>query len=219
MKYEYLLDLMVRMAHHSTAIEGNSLTQGEVKSILIEQYVPRAMELKELYEVLNYADLLPYLMENRSKEITVEGIRDVYRIIMAHFDTQGGAFKTLPNIITGAGFTPAPPSFVLKQLKEWTETLSSRLNNAADDKQKVQIIMEHHLLFEKIHPFTDGNGRTGRALMIWSCLKENLIPIIIRKETRSTYINALSHEDVSDLIHLAEESQEQEKERRELFVL
>ena len=50
----YLDDLMVRMAHHSTAIEGNSLTQGETKSVLIDGYVPRAIDLRELNEVLNY---------------------------------------------------------------------------------------------------------------------------------------------------------------------
>ena len=44
----YLDDLMVRMAHHSTAIEGNSLTQGETKSVLIDGYVPRAIDLREL---------------------------------------------------------------------------------------------------------------------------------------------------------------------------
>lgn len=43
---DYLDDLMVRMAHHSTAIEGNSLTQGETKSMLIDNYLPRAMELQ-----------------------------------------------------------------------------------------------------------------------------------------------------------------------------
>lgn len=41
-------------AHHSTAIEGNSLTQGETKSVLIDGYVPRAIDLRELNEVLNY---------------------------------------------------------------------------------------------------------------------------------------------------------------------
>ena len=47
---DYLDDLMVRMAHHSTAIEGNSLTQGETKSILIDNYLPRAMD----YKIQNY---------------------------------------------------------------------------------------------------------------------------------------------------------------------
>ncbi len=51
---DYLSDLMVRMAHHSTAIEGNTLTQGETKSVLVDGYIPRAMDMRELNEVLNY---------------------------------------------------------------------------------------------------------------------------------------------------------------------
>ena len=50
---EYLDDLMVRMAHHSTAIEGNTLTQGETKSLLIDNYVQRAMDMREMNEELN----------------------------------------------------------------------------------------------------------------------------------------------------------------------
>ena len=60
---DYLDDLMVRMAHHSTAIEGNTLTQGETKSILIDGYVPRAMDMRELHEVLNYMTFMPFLRD------------------------------------------------------------------------------------------------------------------------------------------------------------
>ena len=65
---DYLDDLMVRMAHHSTAIEGNSLTQGETKSVLIDTYIPRAMNVRELNEVLNYKRLMPVLIEIRPAE-------------------------------------------------------------------------------------------------------------------------------------------------------
>ena len=60
---EYLSDLMVRMAHHSTAIEGNTLTQGETKSVLVDGYVPRAMDMRELNEVLNYKAFMTFLVE------------------------------------------------------------------------------------------------------------------------------------------------------------
>ncbi len=70
MNPEYMLDLMGRMAHHSTAIEGNSLTQGETKSVLIDQFIPRPMDLRELNEVLNYRKLLPYLEEHTGRRTT-----------------------------------------------------------------------------------------------------------------------------------------------------
>ena len=78
----YLDDLMVRMAYHSTAIEGNSLTQGETKSVLIDGYVPRAIDLRELNEVLNYKaftkEMVRFLKEER--EVNGEFIKEIHSI-------------------------------------------------------------------------------------------------------------------------------------------
>ncbi len=214
---EYLQDLMVRMAHHSTAIEGNSLTQGETKSVLIDEYIPRPMDLRELNEVLNYKALLPYLLEHQKEEITLSGIKDINEIIMNNIDSRGGQFKVIANAIIGADFTPTPPYMVPEELKKWVDDLSWRLENSADDDGKIFSIMDQHLRFECIHPFADGNGRTGRALIIWSCLHEGLIPIIIEKEQKKAYINALNRSDAKGLFSLAKEIQEKEKERMALF--
>ena len=214
---EYLQDLMVRMAHHSTAIEGNSLTQGETKSVLIDEYIPRPMDLRELDEVLNYKALLPYLLEHQKEEITLSGIKDINEIIMTNIDSRGGQFKVIANAIIGADFTPTPPYMVPEELKKWVDDLSWRLENSADEDGKIFSIMDQHLRFERIHPFADGNGRTGRALIIWSCLHESLTPIIIEKEQRKAYINALNRSDAKGLFSLAKEIQEKEKERMALF--
>ena len=55
---EYMLDLCVRMAHHSTAIEGNTLTQDETASVILDSYIPRAVKEREFYEVRNYKNVL-----------------------------------------------------------------------------------------------------------------------------------------------------------------
>ena len=218
MNQEYMLDLMVRIAHHSTAIEGNSLTQGETKSVLIDQFIPRPMDLRELNEVLNYRKLLPYLEEHRDEEISIEGIKEINRIIMENIDARGGQFKIIANAIIGADFTPTPPYLVQEELKKWVDDLTWRMENGTkNDEDKVEIIMSQHLRFERIHPFADGNGRTGRALMIWSCLHEGLIPIVIEKEQCGRYINALNRNDTKELTALALFIQEKESERMKLF--
>lgn len=83
-----------------------------------------------------------------------------------------------------------------------------RLKHAQSKDEKLEAILEHHIKFEKIHPFGDGNGRTGRFLIIHSCLKENLIPVIIPKEEKGKYITLLSTEDIQHFTKFAIELQE-----------
>ena len=175
------------------------------------------MALRELNAVLNYKALLPYLLEHQGEEITLSGIKDINEIIMNNIDSRGGQFKVIANAIIGADFTPTPPYMVPEELKKWVDDLSWRLENSADEDGKIFSIMDQHLRFERIHPFADGNGRTGRALIIWSCLHEGLTPIIIEKEQRKAYINALNRSDAKGLFSLAKEIQEKEKERMVLF--
>ena len=81
----------------------------------------------------------------------------------------------------------------------------------------IEKIAKFHANFEKIHPFNDGNGRTGRFLIVHSCLKEGLEPIIIPKEEKGRYINLLSSENVKELTKWGLELQEKEKERVKKF--
>ena len=214
---EYLEDLLVRMAHHSTAIEGNSLTQGETKSIILENYIPRPIDIREVNEVLNYKNLMPYLLEHQKENITISVSHDINRIIMTNIDDRGGKFKIVQNIIAGADFDTTLPFMVPEELKKWTDDLSWRLNKPGSADKKIEIIMEQHLRFEKIHPFPDGNGRTGRALIIWSCLQHELTPIVIEKEQRSEYMAALNRKDIKRLTLLAQQIQKKEIERKAVF--
>ena len=136
MNEEYLQDLLVRMAHHSTAIEGNSLTQGETKSIILENYVPRAVDLREVNEVINYKKLLPYLLENQKNNIDIQGIKDINRIVLNNIDDRGGTFKVIQNIIGGADFETTKPYMVPEEIQKWKDDLSWRLDNAKKQSRK-----------------------------------------------------------------------------------
>lgn len=200
---EYLEDLLVRMAHHSTAIEGNSLTQGETKSIILENYIPRPIDIREVNEVLNYKNLLPYLLEHQKENITISGIQDINRIIMKNIDDRGGKFKIVQNIIAGADFDTTLPFMV-------PEELNYRMKTSSKKDSKVFILMELHLKFEEIRPFRDGNGRTGRALIMWSCLQQRLTPVVIEKEYNREYIECLKHRDLQNLYKLAVKNQKKD---------
>ena len=214
--FEYMEDMLVRMAHHSTAIEGNTLTQAETISILIHNFIPRDMSEREYYEVKNYRKVFNTLLE-ADRKITTELIKKYNKDIMENLYDLNGKFKTTQNLILGAEFEPTKPYLVPFEIEDWCNNLSYRLDNAKTNEEKVEIIMDQHIKFEKIHPFNDGNGRTGRLLIIHSCLKEDLEPIIIPKEEKGKYINLLASENLKELTKWALQLQEKERDRIEKF--
>ena len=214
--FEYMEDMLVRMAHHSTAIEGNTLTQAETISILIHNFIPRDMSEREYYEVKNYRKAFNTLLE-ADRKITTELIKKYNKYIMENLHDLNEKFKTTQNLILGAEFEPTKPYLVPFEIEDWCNNLSYRLENAKTNEEKVEIIMDQHIKFEKIHPFIDGNGRTGRLLIIHSCLKEDLEPIIIPKEEKGKYINLLANENLKELTKWALQLQEKERDRIEKF--
>lgn len=210
----YMADLMVRMAHHSTAIEGNTLTLGDSRSILIDGIVPaKAVRLREVYEVANYAALMPFLEEHYREPLDLSVIQGIHRILLRAIDRGAGEFKTAENMIVGASFLPTHPAEVRPALLQWCGNLAWQLEHAASEAEKVAILMDFHIRFERIHPFSDGNGRTGRALIVLSCAREQLVPIVIEKEQRNEYITLLNDGDTEGLTRLARQLQEKERIR------
>jgi len=214
---EYIKDLLVRMTHHSTAIEGNTLTLAETLSILINNYIPRGMSEKEYNEVKNYRKILPILLNNSENEITTDLIKEYNKIIMTNLREDAGRYKKIANIIIGVEFELMKPYQVPYVMQEWCDNYNFRIKKAITDEEKVEIILDQHIKFERIHPFGDGNGRTGRLLIIDSCFRENLVPIIIPKEEKIKYIEFLANEDSKNFTKWALELQKKELERIELF--
>ena len=213
----YVDDMLVRTAHHSTAIEGNTLTQYEAKCILLDGIIPRAMDEREFYEVKNYKKYMGFLTDNYPKEITVQIIKDTHSYLLQDIREDKGAFKTVRNVIIGTDFIPTEPYLVPAELKNWCHTLENRLNISNTVEEKIEVIMEQHLRFERIHPFSDGNGRTGRALIVHSCLQQGIAPIIIRKSDRQLYMNLLSELDIKGLTEMGIRLSNEEQTRMKII--
>ena len=217
---DYFFDLMVRIAHHSTAIEGNSLTQGETKSILIDNYIPRAMDMREFNEVLNHKTYILQMIEDLkiNQPITLDYIKDIHKILCNNaIESVAGKFKTIPNMIIGADFTPTPPYLVIPELENWRLNLSYQLESAKSSEDIIGSIIRQHIIFEHIHPFSDGNGRVGRALMVYSCLKNHIAPIVIPVNQKKRYINYMNTNNIDEFISFAKELQQEEYTRAKAF--
>lgn len=91
------------------------------------------------------------------------------------------------------------------------------METAKTEEEKIKIILEKHIEFERIHPFNDGNGRTGRMIILYSLLENNIPPIIISKELKGEYIRGLADQDTELLYQLIKPLIDIEKSRIERF--
>lgn len=112
---------------------------------------------------------------------------------------------------------PSKPYQVPEHLQNWVDNLTYRLKLSQNKEDKIRVIMESHLFFERIHPFPDGNGRTGRALIVHSCLQEGFAPIVIQKEQKTEYIIALDTKNLKSLFSLGIKLSNEEEDRLKII--
>ena len=211
---EYIDDLNVRMTHHSNAIEGNTLTLNETTTIILDDTIPNAMSKREFLEVLKYSDALKFLQaELENNTIDIYMIKEINKILLNRLNHNAGNFKTDYNYIRGADFETASPSETPYKMNEWFENINFQLKSFYFDDEKLKIILEYHIKFERIHPFSDGNGRTGRLIMLALMLENNLTSFVITVENRGKYMDILRNQDIESFVGLVEPLMEEEKKR------
>jgi Fic family protein len=191
--------------HSSTALEGNTLTLGETAFVLEEGLTISGKPLKDHLEITGHARAidLVYHLTDKGVDLTehdlfalhqavqTEQIVDVYKPV--------GAWKVEPNstvIVDGDKqviFEYASPRDVPTLMKAWQD-LFAGINRepVLDEENALSFYAELHVAFVRIHPFWDGNGRMARLLANIPALKAGFPPIIIPKERRREYIQALS---------------------------
>jgi Fic family protein len=156
-------DTRARNAHSSTAIEGNPLTLEQVRAVEEGRDLP-AIPDRARREVVNYFAALRHIEKHAGKKaIAHEDVLRLHKIIAGQVMDQGeaGRYRTI-RVRVGSYVAPPPelvPGLMLELLEWWNResgSLSPVLSSA--------IV---HYQFEAIHPFADGNGRTGRALALW----------------------------------------------------
>ncbi len=128
-----------------------------------------------------------------------------------------GQFKQNENMILGSEFHTASPAETPLLMTQLVDNLEYRLESAKSDEEMLIAILDTHIQFERIHPFLDGNGRTGRMVMNYSLLQQGFPPLIIEKETKDQYIEFLGIQDVDGFIQFSRETLEKEQNRMQAF--
>ena len=155
-------DTRTRNTHSSTAIEGNPLTLEQVRAVEEGREIP-AVAVRAKREVVNYFAALRFVEKNAAKKtITHEEILRLHKTIAGEVMDQGTAGRYRTIAVRVGGYVPPPPqdvSGLMFELLEWWNQQSAKLSPVLSSA-----IL--HYRFEGIHPFADGNGRTGRVLAL-----------------------------------------------------
>ncbi|MFP6244864.1 Fic family protein [Helicobacter pylori] len=217
---DYGMDLTIRMAHHNSAMEGNNLTLGDTMSILIDKKTPiKSVSLDEVHEIENYRNFVPLILEflERDKVIDEHLIGYFHSVLMRNILPDFGKFKTTYNEIIGAKKPTASPIMVQPRINNLCLKIQDEAALNLSDEEKIKKIAKHHIEFEEIHPFSDGNGRTGRALMFYQTIKANLTPFVIEVSVRSEYMHAMREQDTNALVGIIKNCQKIELEKIERY--
>lgn len=210
----YLEDLITRSTYHSNAIEGSTLTYAETYAILYNDnsFKIEGKEPREIYEAINHKNALELVFENlkNDKIFDERFIKKINETINKNIkDTEG--YRKIQVFIRGSEHIPPEPEKIPNLMNYY-------IYNYNNDEQDIYTkIAKYHIEFEKIHPFEDGNGRTGRLLLNYELLKNNLPPVVIAKEDRVKYFEFIKNDDIIGLAGWLKELSTNEKERMEKF--
>lgn len=185
---------MLSLTYHSNSIEGSSLTEGDTAAILFQNASLPNKSLTEQLEAKNHQTALTYLFDyiGSKKKLNEDFILKLHSILMNSIRDDAGFYRRHGVRIVG---TYVPTANFLK-VPDLMEVLAKDINKKPKDL--IGQVAEIHSRFEKIHPFSDGNGRIGRLLMAAMLLVDNLPPAVIRQERRRLYMTYLNKAQMKD---------------------
>ena len=218
---DYLDDILVRLAHHSAGIEGNTISLPATVSIIVNGTLPMSGKatVREFYEIENHKQAFENMLSHLLNEdpLTVTIIKDIHADLTDRLQYDRGQFKKNENMILGAEFQTASPSETPYLMAQLFDNLTYRLNMAESEDEKLLAILDTHIQFERIHPFSDGNGQTGRMTLNYFLLQQGFPPLIIEKETKAQYIEFLGNQDIDGFVQFAKALLDKEQKRMQAF--
>jgi len=190
------------ITYHSTAIEGSTLTEGQVYNLLDLDIPAKNKPFTEQQMVIDHQKALVFTM-NKAKEkaaitekliqqigaLVVRNTGSTYSTVSGTFDSTKGEYRLL-NVFAGARRFP-DSSKVPALVKTLVSEINAKIDNVKTFGQKCELAFEIHYRFVSIHPFADGNGRTSRLLMNYILTIFDLPVFYVFKSSRLPYIAAL----------------------------
>jgi len=180
-------EFMVEFTYHSNAIEGNTLTLQET-AIVLEGMTVDQKPLKDHLEAVGHRDAFLYVREIATKDIPLNEatIKAIHSLVLMNQPEDKGVYRRIPVRIMGAFTEPVQPYLIEPRMTD----LLVKNEERKETMSLIERIALFHLEFEGIHPFVDGNGRTGRLILNLELIRNGYPAINVKFTDRKRYYNA-----------------------------
>ena len=178
-------EFIVEYTYNSNAIEGNTLTLRETDLVLRGLTIDRK-PLKDHIEAVGHKEAFDFVRDLVKKQVPLSEkiIKQIHYLVLADKREDRGVYRRVPVRIMGAKHEPVQPYLIRPKMEQLLEAY----RNSAE--HIITRLARFHIEFEGIHPFIDGNGRTGRLLVNLELMKAGYPPIDIKFADRISYYNA-----------------------------
>lgn len=197
-------EFLVEFVYNSNAIEGNTLTLRET-ALALEGVTVDQKPLKDHLEAVGHRDAFLYVIELVSEKTPVSEriIREIHALALMNRPEDKGVYRRIPVRIMGALHEPPQPYLIPVLIERLVADYSG------DKRPCIEKAAEFHLKFEGIHPFIDGNGRTGRLLLNLMLMREGYPPVNVKFTDRKRYYDCFDgyyqNNDASQMVEMIAE--------------
>lgn len=194
-KKEVFKNYIIEFAYNTASIEGNTINLEEARNLLSEGITPKDKTLREIYDLQNTEKVFFEITEKKPEsELDHDLIIKIHDRLLENIDARKG-YRTTDIRVVKSNFDASPGKYVKTDM----DLLLKWFNKNKDTLHPLILAIVFHHKFEKIHPFSDGNGRTGRMLLNFILLKNAFPPTIVHKKTRREYLDSMRIADECDL--------------------
>lgn len=178
-------EFIVEYTYNSNAIEGNTLTLKETDLVLRGLTIDKK-PLKDHIEAVSHKEAFDFVKElvKENTPISESIIKQIHYLVLADKKDDRGVYRRIPVHIMGASHEPVQPYLIEPKMEQLI------LDFSKSEEHIITKLAKFHIEFEGIHPFIDGNGRTGRLLVNLELMKAGYPPIDIKFTDRIAYYNA-----------------------------
>lgn len=188
-----LQQFAIRNTYNSNAIEGCTITLRETAMIIQEGITISQRPIKEHLDIIGHKDAFEFVMELSTdpRPLTEHDIREIHSLVLMNDRQNAGVYRRVPVQIMGASHVPPQPFMIPDMIKELVQEYAASVDDIFTK------VAKFHLDFERIHPFIDGNGRTGRLIMNLELMKQGYLPVDIKYADRMKYYDAFQDYDAT----------------------